>query len=49
MDFYVVLNRPGARVARRKHASSRVGAPHKVTKADAQKWFIQKYEGVLTN
>jgi large subunit ribosomal protein L11e len=49
MDFYVVLGRPGARVARRKHASSRVGAKHRVTKDDAMKWFVSKFEGVLTN
>lgn len=48
MDFYVILGRPGARVARRKHATGRVGASHKVTKEEAQKWFIQKFEGVLT-
>lgn len=47
MDFYVVLGRPGMRVSRRKHATGRVGVNHKVTKADAQKWFVQKYEGIL--
>ena len=36
MDFYVVLNRPGARVARRKHAKGKVGFSHKLTKSDAQ-------------
>ncbi len=49
MDFYVVLARPGSRVARRKHCQSRIGASHRVTKSDAQKWFVQKFEGVLTN
>ena len=48
MDFYVVLGRKGMRTARRKHAPGRVGASHKVTKGDAQKWFIEKYEGLLT-
>lgn len=29
-DFYVVMTRPGARVARRKQRTARVGAPHRV-------------------
>jgi large subunit ribosomal protein L11e len=49
MDFYVVLGRRGNRVARRKHATSRVGANHKLDKETSQKWFVQKYEGILTN
>ena len=39
MDFYVVLGRPGYRVSRRKHAKSRVGFPHRLTKDDAIDWF----------
>lgn len=39
MDFYVVLNRPGYRVAKRKEKVSKIGFPHKVTKTDAIKWF----------
>jgi large subunit ribosomal protein L11e len=49
MDFYVVLGRPGMRVSRRKHTTARVGSGHKVTKEDAQKWFVSKYEGLLQN
>lgn len=45
MDFFVVLKRPGARVSRRKHARGRVGAPHRLTKDDAMKWFVQTYQG----
>lgn len=48
MDFYVSLARRGGRVARRKHASSKIGAPHKVTKKDAQDWFKKTFEGILT-
>jgi large subunit ribosomal protein L11e len=48
MDFYVVLGRAGMRVARRKHAAGRVGPKHKITKEDAQAWFVQKFEGILT-
>merc|ERR1712188_2429 len=45
MDFYVVLERPGFRVSRRKHASSVVGKKHRVTKEQAMDWFKQEYEG----
>ncbi len=36
MDFYVVLERPGYRVARRRR-TARVGVQHRVTKDDAIK------------
>jgi large subunit ribosomal protein L11e len=49
MDFYVVLERPGYRVARRRRMKNRVGVQHKVTKEDAIKWFQTKFEGVVLN
>ena len=42
MDFYIVLGRPGLRVAYRKRKSGRVGNKHKVSKEEAMKWFQQK-------
>jgi hypothetical protein len=42
MDFFAVMGRPGLRVSRRRIAKSTVGAPHRITKADSQKWFKQK-------
>ncbi|GLE01463.1 hypothetical protein PINS_up010293 [Pythium insidiosum] len=47
MDFFVVLNRPGARVSRRKIRQSRVGASHRLHKEDAIKWFQTKFEGIV--
>eukprot|EP00611_Tribonema_gayanum_P009297 TRINITY_DN1907_c1_g1_i3.p1 TRINITY_DN1907_c1_g1~~TRINITY_DN1907_c1_g1_i3.p1 ORF type:complete len:175 (+),score=76.73 TRINITY_DN1907_c1_g1_i3:66-590(+) len=47
MDFFVVLGRPGNRVARRKRAPCRVGPHHKVNKDDAVKWFQTKFEGIV--
>ena len=47
MDFYVVLIRPGYRVARRKIRPGRIGLRHRVTKDDAIDWFVQKYEGIV--
>ena len=38
-NFFVVLCRPGFRVSRKKRGSGRVGIQHRITKADAQKWF----------
>ena len=49
MDFYVVLERPGYRVGRRRRCKSSVGIQHRVTKEDAMKWFQVKYEGVILN
>jgi large subunit ribosomal protein L11e len=47
MDFFVVLIRPGYRVARRKIQPGRIGLKHRVTKDDAMRWFQDKYEGIL--
>ena len=47
MDFFVVLIRPGYRVARRKIRPGRIGVKHVVTKDDAIKWFQEKYEGIV--
>ena len=42
MDFYIVLGRPGYNVRYRKRKRGRVGAPHRVTRDEAMKWFQQK-------
>ena len=42
MDFYVVMGRPGARVAKRKHAKGRIGASHRVRKEDSQAWCVRR-------
>ena len=49
MDFYVVLERPGYRVARRRKQQKKIGKQHKLTKADAMKWFQSTFEGVILN
>eukprot|EP00873_Tetraselmis_striata_P010955 jgi/Tetstr1/431219/TSEL_020931.t1 len=49
MDFFVCLERPGYRVARRREQQGRVGVQHRVTKEDAIKWFQTKFEGVVLN
>ena len=47
MDFFVVLERPGFRVAKRRRKQSKIGAPHKLKKADAMKFFQSKFEGII--
>lgn len=47
MDFYVVLKRPGNRIAKKKRKRGRVGNFQKVTKQEAQDWFKSTYEGTL--
>lgn len=42
MDFYVVLDRAGRRVAKRRRAPGRVGPSHRVSREEAVKWFQQK-------
>ena len=50
MDFYVCMRRAGGgRVAQRRAKRGRVGHTHKITKEDSQKWFVDKYEGILMN
>mmetsp|Transcript_10178 Transcript_10178/g.62057 ORF Transcript_10178/g.62057 Transcript_10178/m.62057 type:complete len:183 (-) Transcript_10178:2344-2892(-) len=49
MDFYVVLERPGYRVSRRRRTQTKVGCQHRVTKEEAMKWFQTKYDGVILN
>jgi large subunit ribosomal protein L11e len=49
MDFYVVLQRPGYRVKKRRRAVARVGPSHKVKKEDAIQWFKEKYDGIVLN
>merc|ERR1712086_324717 len=47
MDFFVVLERPGFRVAKRSKCQTKIGAPHKLKKTDAMKFFQTKFEGVI--
>lgn len=44
MDFYVVVGRPGGRVALKKRCKGKIGNSHKTTKADLIKWFKEKYD-----
>merc|ERR1712003_482236 len=47
MDFYVVLEKPGCRVARRKRHRRKIGPKQRVTKNEAKQWFKSKFDGVI--
>src|ERR1700742_2252698 len=47
MDFYVVMGRPGARVAKRKAKQARIGFQHRVKKEDTIAWFKQRFDGIV--
>ncbi|CAD5229130.1 unnamed protein product [Bursaphelenchus okinawaensis] len=47
MDFYVVLDRAGRRVAKRRRAKGTVGNSHRVHREESIKWFQQKFDGVI--
>jgi len=50
MDFYVVMKRTGGmRVAKRRARQGHIGVSHKIKKQETQKWFVDKYEGILLN
>src|SRR6185295_12023418 len=42
MDFYIVMGRPGMRVAKRKRASQRLGHKPVVNKDETIRWFKQR-------
>ena len=47
MDFFTVLCRKGKRVVHRKHQKGRIGNFQKVSRQDAEKWFVEKLGGTL--
>ncbi|KAJ3847826.1 ribosomal protein L5 domain-containing protein [Lentinula lateritia] len=47
MDFFVVMGRPGARVARRKQKKARIGFQHRIKKEDTMAWFKQRFDGII--
>jgi len=47
MNIYVVLGRAGARISLKKRKRGRIGKKHRISKVEAQKWFIDNCEGVV--
>jgi len=44
---FVVMGRPGMRVARKKAKVGRVGSPHKVRPENTISWFKQRFDGIV--
>ncbi|KAL6121037.1 hypothetical protein NUSPORA_02106 [Nucleospora cyclopteri] len=46
-NYFVVLEKPGMRISKRKRCTARVGKKQKVDQEEARKWFVEKFDGVL--
>ena len=44
MDMFVVLARKGFRTSRKKAKAGRIGVNHRITKEQAQKWFLENFQ-----
>lgn len=47
LNYFVVLEKPGTRVSKRKRCVSKVGKKQRVVQDEAKDWFTKTYEGVL--
>merc|ERR1739841_349298 len=47
MDFFIVLKRPGFRVAKKKRKHGRLAPGHRVTKEDAMEWVRQTFNAEI--
>merc|ERR1711907_65765 len=47
MDFFIVLKRPGACVAKKKRKRGRLAPSHRVTKEDAMEWVRQTFNAEI--
>lgn len=47
LNYFIVLERPGNRVARRRRCKSRLGCKQRVSAEDAQRWFKETFDGVV--
>merc|ERR1711862_266742 len=47
MDFYVVLQKAGYRVSRRKRCRSKIGNSQRISAEEAKNWFKSQYDGLL--
>merc|ERR1719342_1385838 len=47
LNYFVVLERPGTRVSKRKRCKSSVGKKQRIVADEAQNWFKTEFEGIL--
>jgi len=47
LNYFVVLEKAGNRVAKRRRCKSRLGNKQRINQTEAQKWFVDNFEGVV--
>jgi large subunit ribosomal protein L11e len=47
MDVFAILGRPGDRVSKRRRCKRKIGKRQRVGAEDAQRWFVDNFDGVL--
>ena len=47
LNYFVVLEKPGTRVSKRRRCQSRVGTKQRVVAEEAKSWFINQYDGLI--
>lgn len=47
LNYFVVLEKPGSRVSKRRRCKAKVGNKQRVGQEEAQKWFVDNFEGVI--
>jgi len=47
MDFYIVLERPGNRISKRKRCRSSIGVKQRINQEEAIEWFKQRFDGAV--
>ena len=47
MDFIVVLERPGYRIAQKKRKAGKIGSHHRISQKDAVEWFKKTFDGFV--
>lgn len=47
LNYFVVLEKPGTRVSKRRRCQSRVGKKQRVVAEEAKSWFINQYDGLI--
>ena len=47
LNYYVVLEKPGTRVSKRRRCKSTVGKKQRVIQSEAQEWFKKTFDGII--
>jgi large subunit ribosomal protein L11e len=47
MDFYVVMERAGYGISKRRRCKAKIGKQHRLVAKDSMVWFQKKYDGII--